>query len=57
MTIQTYLAALNKRLQSGISREHAYRADLEGLLRELIPSVEVTHSPALVVDCGNSDMR
>ena len=52
MTIQTYLAALNKRFQSGIAKEHAYRADLEGLIRELIPSVAVTNEPANVTDSG-----
>jgi len=55
MTIQTYLAARNKRFQSGIAKEHAYRADLEGLIRELIPSVAVTRAPANVTDSGNPD--
>ena len=55
MTIPAYLAAIEKRLQSGISREHAYRADLEGLIRELAPGVEVTNEPANVTDSGNPD--
>ena len=55
MTIQTYLDAIQKRLQSGISREHAYRADLEGLIRALAPGVEVTNEPANVTDSGNPD--
>ncbi|MBN1874580.1 MAG: hypothetical protein JXA33_10155 [Anaerolineae bacterium] len=53
--IQTYLTTFNKRFKSGISREHAYRAGLEGLIREVVPGVEVTNEPANVTDCGNPD--
>jgi len=55
MTTQDYLNIINKRFQSGISKEHAYRADLENLLRELVQGVEITNEPANVTDCGNPD--
>lgn len=55
MTIKEYIEIASKRLQSGISREHSYRGDLEALLRELLPSVEITNEPANVTDCGNPD--
>jgi len=53
--IDQYLSGINKRFRSGISREHAYRADLENLIRELVPGVDVTNEPANVTDCGNPD--
>ncbi len=55
MTPSAYLAQLQKRLTSGHAKEHAYRADLEALLRALAPGVEVTNEPANVTDCGNPD--
>ncbi|OFX18083.1 MAG: DNA methyltransferase [Bacteroidetes bacterium GWA2_31_9] len=55
MTIQQYLEQLNKRFKSGISREHAYRSDLESLIRGLVNGVEITNEPSNVTDCGNPD--
>ncbi|TSA26138.1 DNA methyltransferase [bacterium] len=55
MPIYTYLATLNKRYKSGISSEHTYRGDLENLIRELSPQVEITNEPSHVTDCGNPD--
>ncbi len=55
MTIHNYIAQLQKRFQSGMAKEHAYRADLEHLLRALAPNVEITNEPANVTDCGNPD--
>ncbi|MDA3886778.1 MAG: N-6 DNA methylase [Candidatus Delongbacteria bacterium] len=55
MTIQEYLTSIDKRYKSGISREHAYRSDLESLVRHLAPDVEVTNEPSNVTDCGNPD--
>lgn len=55
MNITQYVSQLNTRYQSGISREHAYRADLENLIRELVPGIEITNEPANVTDCGNPD--
>jgi hypothetical protein len=55
MTITHYLNSLNTRFKSGISKEHSYRGDLENLLRELVPQVEITNEPANVTDCGNPD--
>lgn len=55
MNIPQYLDALQRRYSTGNAREHAYRADLEALLRHLAPGVEVTNEPANVTDCGNPD--
>lgn len=55
MTLQAYLDSLARRFASGISREHAYRSDLELLLRALGPGVDITNEPANVTDCGNPD--
>ncbi len=55
MTIKEYVEVVSKRLQSGISREHSYRGDLETLIRTLVHGVEITNEPANVTDCGNPD--
>ncbi len=55
MTIKEYVEIVSKRLQSGISREHSYRGDLETLIRELVIGIEITNEPANVTDCGNPD--
>ncbi len=55
MNISQYLEFVNNRYQSGISREHSYRADLENLIRTLVPEINVTNEPADVTDCGNPD--
>ncbi|MDZ7716677.1 MAG: hypothetical protein U5J95_10740 [Balneolaceae bacterium] len=46
MTITEYLANLNKRFKTGISREHSYRGDLQNLLEALLNNVLVTNEPA-----------
>lgn len=55
MNLNQYIETIHKRFQSGIAREHAYRADLESLIRELVPAIEITNEPANVTDCGNPD--
>jgi predicted helicase len=55
MNLPTYVETIAKRYKSGISSEHTYRADLEGLIRELVPGVEITNEPSKVTDCGNPD--
>ena len=55
MTTKEYVEIVSKRLQSGISREHSYRGDLETLIRELVKGIEITNEPANVTDCGNPD--
>ncbi len=55
MNINSYINQLSTRYQSGISKEHAYRSDLENLIRELVKGVEITNEPANVTDCGNPD--
>jgi predicted helicase len=54
MTIKEYLESINKRFLSGISREHAYRGDLQLLLESLVPNVLVTNEPARI-RCGAPD--
>lgn len=54
MTIDEYLIILNQRFQTGISREHSYRGDLQTLLQSILPDVLVTNEPARV-DCGSPD--
>src|SRR5690554_6064163 len=55
MTTKEYVEIVSKRFQSGISREHSYRGDLETLIRSLVQGVEITNEPANVTDCGNPD--
>jgi predicted helicase len=55
MTLKEYVEIVSKRLQSGISREHSYRGDLETLIRELVQGIEITNEPANVTDCGTPD--
>jgi len=53
--LSSYIETISKRYNSGISSEHSYRADLEGLVRELVSGVEITNEPSKVTDCGNPD--
>ena len=55
MNLHQYIETLAKRYKSGISSEHTYRADLESLIRELVPGVDITNEPSKVTDCGNPD--
>jgi len=55
MHTQGYLNIINKKFKSGIAKEHAYRTDLENLIRQLVKGVEITNEPANVTDCGNPD--
>ena len=54
MTIQAYINTLNQRYQTGISREHTYRGDLQSLLMAMLPDILVTNEPARVA-CGAPD--
>jgi len=55
MNIQEYLQSVNKRYKTGHAREHAYRHDLESLVRHICPHIEVTNEPKSVTECGNPD--
>ena len=55
MNLAQYIETINKRYNSGISREHSYRGDFENLFRTLITGVEIINEPANVTDCGNPD--
>jgi predicted helicase len=52
--ISGYVESLNKRYVTGISREHAYRGDLQFLLEQLLDDVLVTNEPARI-ECGSPD--
>ncbi|HMQ46913.1 MAG TPA: N-6 DNA methylase [Saprospiraceae bacterium] len=54
MKLQDYVKQLNTRFQTGISREHSYRGDLQSLLSALLPDVLVTNEPARI-ECGAPD--
>ncbi len=55
MGIGDYIDSVNKRFKSGVAKEHAYRGDLEVLIRSLVPGVDITNEPSNVTDCGNPD--
>jgi len=52
--IQDYINSLNQRYQTGISREHSYRGDLQNLLESLLIDILVTNEPAHI-ECGAPD--
>lgn len=54
MNLTQYIQNLNTRYQTGISREHSYRADLQNLLSILLPDILVTNEPARIA-CGAPD--
>lgn len=54
MNLTQYVQILNTRYQTGISREHSYRGDLQTLLAALLPDVLITNEPARI-DCGAPD--
>lgn len=54
MTLSEYVASLNERYTTGISREHSYRGDLQNLLESMLDNVLVTNEPARI-DCGAPD--
>lgn len=54
MTVAEYVANLNERYKTGISREHSYRGDLQTLLESMLDNVLVTNEPARI-ECGAPD--
>jgi len=55
MNLNQYIQAVNSKYVSGIAREHAYRTDLENLINNIVPHIDVTNEPSNVTDCGNPD--
>jgi len=55
LSLSRYIETVNNRYRSGIASEHAYRGDLEALIRELVLDVDVTNEPSKVTECGNPD--
>jgi predicted helicase len=54
MTIAQYIEKLDKRYKSGITTEHSFRGDLQNLLENLLPQIQVTNEPARI-KCGAPD--
>ena len=54
MTTQQYIENLNRRFQTGISREHAYRGDLQQYLETILKDIQVINEPARIA-CGAPD--
>lgn len=54
MPIAKYLAEVNKRFRTGISREHSYRGDLQTLIESLVTGIIATNEPARI-NCGAPD--
>lgn len=52
--IQNYIENINKRYKTGISREHAYRGDLQALLEDIARDVLVINDPSRIA-CGAPD--
>ena len=55
MNLIQYIQSVALKFDSGIAREHAYRTDLENLIKNIVPHIDVTNEPTNVTDCGNPD--
>ena len=56
MTPAAYLTALNQLLSTGRAREHAYRGDLQLLLKTILPEdYDVINEPSQIRGVGNPD--
>lgn len=53
--INDYLNGVISKFKLGITSEHTFRKDLEVLINNLSPKVDVTNEPSNVTDCGNPD--
>lgn len=53
--IRHYLQSLERELQTGRAREHAYRTPLKTLLESLSPGVNAVNEPKHIVDAGAPD--
>lgn len=54
MTLNDYIHIVNQRYQAGNATEHSYRGDLQQLLKNLLPDVDVTNEPKRI-ECGAPD--
>lgn len=56
MTPADYLAAINQLFATGRAREHAYRGDLQSLLKSILPDdYDVINEPSQITGVGNPD--
>jgi len=54
MTLDQYIANINKRFQLGNATEHTFRGDLQQLIESLVPTVRATNEPKRQ-SCGAPD--
>ena len=54
MTVRQYIENIDKRYKLGITTEHSFRGDLQGLIEALVPSIQATNEPKRQ-NCGASD--
>ncbi len=54
MSIDEYIANINKEFRRGIATEHTYRGDLKVLIESIIPQISVTNEPKRQ-SCGAPD--
>jgi N-6 DNA Methylase len=54
MTLDQYIANINKRYQLGNATEHTFRGDLQQLLESLVPAIRATNEPKRQ-SCGAPD--
>lgn len=45
MTLDQYIANINKRYQLGNATEHTFRGDLQQLIESLVPTIRATNEP------------
>src|SRR4051794_31660548 len=54
MTLDQYIASLNKRYRLGNATEHTFRGDLQQLIESLVPEIRATNEPKRQT-CGAPD--
>ena len=52
--LHTYITSIAATHAGGISTEHSFRADLQQLMQELLPDVDITNEPRRI-ECGAPD--
>lgn len=45
MNISGYISTIKQRFSTGISTEHSYRGDLQGLITDIVNDIQVTNEP------------
>ena len=55
-SVSNYVSGIAQRIKNGGATEHSFRKNIEDLINELVPTVNVTNEPSRVADCGNPDL-